>query len=128
MNNIYYTPISIGELLDKISILQIKSNKILDENKKKNIDKELNLLLKLIDNNIIKNNQNYLELYQVNESLWNSEDKIRELENKKQFDNIFIDTARSIYQLNDKRSEIKKNINLLYKSILIEEKFYKSIQ
>lgn len=128
MNNIYYTPISIGELLDKISILQIKSNKILDKNKKKNIDKELNLLLKLIDNNIIKNNQNYLELYQVNESLWNSEDKIRELENKKQFDNVFIDTARSIYQLNDKRSEIKKNINLLYKSILIEEKFYKSIQ
>lgn len=127
MNNIYYTPISIGELLDKISILQIKSNKILDKNKKKNIDKELNLLLKLIDNNIIKNNQNYLELYQVNESLWNSEDKIRELENKKQFDNVFIDTARSIYQLNDKRSEIKKNINLLYKSILIEEKFYKSI-
>jgi hypothetical protein len=127
MNNIYYTPISIGELLDKISILQIKSNKILDENKKKNIDKELNLLLKLIDDNIIKNNYNYSELYQVNESLWNKEDKIRELEKKKQFDNLFIDTARSIYQLNDKRSEIKKNINLLYKSILIEEKFYKSI-
>jgi DNA helicase HerA-like ATPase len=124
MTNLYYTPISIAELLDKITILQIKSNKILDKTKKNNVDKELNLLIKIIDYNKIKNNKNYLELYETNQLLWDSEDKIRQLEKENQFDNLFIETARSIYKLNDKRSQIKKNINTLYNSILIEEKFY----
>ena len=122
------TPVSPGEVIDKITILQIKYEKINNKNKLKNIKNELNLLLPLINKkkyetleiqNLMKN------LKKVNHALWNIEDNIREKENFKEFDNEFIELARSVYKTNDKRAEIKKKINLLTKSDIIEEKSYK---
>ena len=122
------TPVSPGEVIDKITILQIKYEKIKNKNKLKNIKNELNLLLPLINKkkyetleiqNLMKN------LKKVNHALWNIEDNIREKENFKEFDDEFIELARSVYKTNDKRAEIKKKINLLTKSDIIEEKSYK---
>ena len=122
------TPVSPGEVIDKITILQIKYEKINNKNKLKNIKNELNLLLPLINKkkyetleiqNLMKN------LKKVNHVLWNIEDNIREKENFKEFDDEFIELARSVYKTNDKRAEIKKKINLLTKSDIIEEKSYK---
>ena len=122
------TPVSPGEVIDKITILQIKYEKINNKNKLKNIKNELSLLLPLINKkkyetleiqNLMKN------LKKVNHSLWNIEDNIREKENFKEFDDEFIELARSVYKTNDKRAEIKKKINLLTKSDIIEEKSYK---
>ena len=124
----YLTPVSPGEVIDKITILQIKYEKINNKNKLKNIKNELNLLLPLINKkkyetleiqNLMKN------LKKVNHSLWNIEDNIREKEKFKEFDDEFIELARSVYKTNDKRAEIKKKINLLTKSDIIEEKSYK---
>ena len=122
------TPVSPGEVIDKITILQIKYEKINNKNKLKNIKNELNLLLPLINKkkyetleiqNLMKN------LKKVNHALWNIEDNIREKEKFKEFDDEFIELARSVYKTNDKRAEIKKKINLLTKSDIIEEKSYK---
>jgi len=121
------TPISVGEFLDKISILKIKSFKIKDEEKLKNIKFELEHLNKILEEKL--SDYEYLkkrgdELYQVNTSLWNIEDKIRECERKKQFDSDFIFLARSVYITNDKRFEIKNKINEECGSNFKEEKSY----
>jgi hypothetical protein len=118
--------ISNGEILDKFSILELKYNKILDPNKINNIKNELSYL-KNISYNIIKsyNIVNlYNELKQVNERLWNIEDNIRIKENKQEFDNEFIELARNVYKTNDQRAHIKKLINEISGSEIVEEKSY----
>ena len=121
-------PVSSGELIDKISILKIKRKKIINKSKLQNINHELSLLNKIYKNNFKKNKKILLyekKLIKINKKLWDVEDKIRLLESKKDFNNKFIDLARSVYINNDKRSEIKKKINKLTGSNLVEEKSYK---
>ena len=122
-------PISVGELIDKISILKIKKKKILNKAKQTNIIKELNFLEKIYKSNFTKNKKIKLyekELIKINKNLWEIEDQIRNCESKKDFNEIFINLARAVYLNNDKRSIVKKKINLLTKSNIVEEKLYKS--
>lgn len=118
--------ISIGELLDKFSILQIKLQKIIESEKLANVKIESETLAPLCNQffGTDEIDQQYSLLVHVNESLWEIEDAIREKERKKEFDEEFINLARSVYFTNDRRAEIKKKINLLTKSTLIEEKSY----
>jgi len=120
------TPISLGELLDKISILKIKQKNIKDEKKLVLINEELSLLESTLRNSIDDNKiLLYLsKLLLINEKLWKIEDDIRDCERKKQFDENFIKLARSVYINNDKRSEIKLEINNYFGSTLIEVKSY----
>ncbi len=122
------TPVSLGELVDKISILHIKNINIKDEEKLKLIREELELLNQTL-NKHIKNNdiQNYLDsLIEINSKLWVIEDDIRDCERNKKFDQTFIDLARSVYFTNDKRSEIKLEINKKFGSKIIEVKSYEA--
>jgi hypothetical protein len=115
--------ISNGELLDKISILMIKSERIKDERKLVNINNELSelapYLLEMAD---------FFEMFEalkkVNEAIWETEDGIREKERTQCFDKQFIDLARSVYMVNDERARLKKLINLQSGSLFIEEKAY----
>ena len=117
-------PISIGELVDKITILEIKKNKLQDS-KLENVLKELSFLRKLMEKHQIEITDNlFTQLKEINLKLWNIEDQIRIKEKNKEFDNIFIELARSVYFTNDKRSEIKKRINRLSNSEITEEKSY----
>ena len=117
-------PISIGELLDKITILEIKKNKF-QNSKLKNVLKELSLLRKLMEKNQIEITDDlFTQLKEINLTLWNIEDQIRIKEKNKEFDNTFIELARSVYFKNDKRAEIKKSINRISNSEITEEKFY----
>ena len=120
-------PISWGELFDKITILQIKSEKILLPDSLKNVDKELKEL-RLIFDKAFAEDLLALEftekLRQINFELWNIEDQIREKERKKAFDNEFIQLARSVYIKNDQRSVIKGKINEAFGSELVEQKSY----
>ena len=117
-------PISIGELVDKITILEIKKNK-LQNSKLKNVLKELSFLRKLMEKHQIEITDDlYTQLKEINLKLWNIEDQIRIKEKNKEFDNTFIELARSVYFKNDKRAEIKKSINQLSNSEITEEKFY----
>ena len=120
-------PISLGELVDKISILLIKEKNISDEKKLSKIREELSLLKKTLNHKINDNNiKNYLnKLVEINTKLWKIEDDIRDCERGKKFDKIFIDLARSVYITNDKRSEIKNEINKKFGSKIIEVKSYK---
>ena len=117
-------PISIGELVDKITILEIKKNK-LQNSKLKNVLKELSFLRELIEKYKIDIAEDlYAQLREINLTLWNIEDQIRIKEKNKEFDNTFIELARSVYLKNDKRAEIKKKINQLSNSEITEEKSY----
>ena len=117
-------PISIGELIDKITILEIKKNK-LQNSKLENVLKELSFLRKLMEKHQIEITDDlFTQLKEINLTLWNIEDQIRIKEKNKEFDNIFIELARSVYFKNDKRSEIKKRINRLSNSEITEEKSY----
>ena len=117
-------PISIGELVDKITILEIKKNK-LQNSKLENVLKELSFLRKLMTKHQIEITDNlFTQLEEINLKLWNIEEQIRIKEKNKEFDNIFIELARSVYFTNDKRSEIKKRINRLSNSEITEEKSY----
>ena len=118
-------PISLGELIDKITILEIKKEHIQENKKLKNINKELGSLKKiLLDANLHIDSKLINQLKKVNNILWNIEDEIRIKENDKEFDNEFIKLARSVYKENDKRALIKEEINYTYNSELIEEKYY----
>lgn len=121
-------PASVGELLDKISILKIKHTRIQDNLKLANITKELDALNTVVQNHNINTaklyDQYFNSLYEINNRLWGIEDKIRELEYNKQFDSLFVETARQVYYLNDKRAELKKQINHYYNSYIEEEKSY----
>ena len=120
-------PISLGELLDKISILEIKNKKILDESKILNIKKELNGLKKVLDElkiNLSETNSLYNKLYKINLTLWEIEDSIRVLEKNEDFGEKFIELARAVYITNDQRFEVKNDINKLFNSEYVEEKSY----
>jgi hypothetical protein len=116
--------ISNGELLDKLSILEIKRNKIRDPEKLVNVNSEYSLIKPLADKLIQAVQPQYESLLEVNRLLWDIEDTIRELERSLDFGKVFIETARKVYQLNDERARLKKEINLITKSGLIEEKSY----
>lgn len=117
--------VSNGEIVDKLTILQIKKENILDKEKLSNIDKEFVYLKNIMLNlGINEYDKFYKELYEVNKDLWEVEDRIRFKESKKEFEDEFIQLARKVYFLNDKRAEIKKTINLNTKSNFIEEKSY----
>ena len=120
-------PISPGELLDKITILEIKSEQIQDKDKLENVQNELALLSKIWqetieDDKTIQHLKN--ELKSNNQNLWEIEDKIRIKESHKEFDQEFIDLARSVYFENDKRAATKKEVNNLLGSRIVEEKSY----
>lgn len=123
-------PISLGELIDKITILEIKSTKINDNNKLKNINSELDKLKKVYSDHITHKDIDYFykDLYNVNLELWALEDQIRECDIKNQFDEKFISIAKQIYKTNDQRSVIKKQINLNFNSDIVEEKSYKNLE
>jgi hypothetical protein len=123
MSNSKRVPVSIGEYIDKITILAIKSRRITDKDKVRNVLCELNQLVLLDSENIIETDL-YHELIRVNEDLWEVEDGIRVKEKNQQFDDEFIELARSVYRLNDRRADLKRQINLQYESELMEEKSY----
>ena len=116
--------VSIGEIVDKLSILRIKKNNITDEEKLVNINKEYDYLYYKVFQELKIESSDFYEMIMVNEILWNVEDSIRNKERNKEFDQDFIEMARSVYITNDRRSEIKKNINLKYNSTFVEEKSY----
>ena len=121
--------VSNRELLDKISILELKMLKIKDKEKLDNILTEFNslnpLCVVLFEQFGSELQKLYLQLAEVNGKLWDIEDWIRDCERENRFDKEFIELARSVYITNDKRSKLKKEINILTESILTEEKSYK---
>jgi Family of unknown function (DUF6165) len=119
--------ISVGELLDKITILQIKSERINDDAKLENIKKELGILQAQWSSSPYKNNdldKNTKSLKLINEKLWDIEDQIRIKESQQCFDQEFIELARSVYFINDERADIKRELNRQTGSDLVEEKSY----
>ena len=120
-------PTSVGELLDKISILKIKQEKITDAQKLENINRELTELESIwtgIQDPATDLAELCEQLKAVNTALWDIEDKIREKESANSFDQEFIELARSVYKQNDLRAALKKEINLRSGSALVEEKSY----
>jgi hypothetical protein len=117
--------ISIGEALDKLSILGIKMEKIKDEAKLDNVAKEYYMILDLVEEEMLQD-ELYDKLKFVNRRLWEIEDEIRVCEKHGDFNLNFIRLARAVYHRNDERSDIKKHINLKYNSNLIEEKHYQA--
>ena len=118
--------VSLGELVDKISILMIKQKNIKETSKLENVNKELESLNNTL-NKYIKEQEldNYLNrLLDINNKLWNIEDDIRKCERLKKFDQTFIDLARSVYFTNDERAKIKNDINRTFGSELVEVKSY----
>ena len=130
---IVHIPASFGELIDKLTILKLKSEKISDIKKIKFIDIEFFRLnevylkyYKMMDKDVIENiNSLYKDLYNINNELWIIEDDIRDKERNKEFDAKFIGLARSVYITNDKRMIIKKSIDKLMGSDISEQKSYK---
>jgi len=119
-------PISIGELIDKITILEIKQI-YMTGIKLKNINKEMKLLKNILQEQNLEINIDLIKnLKKINKKLWEIEDNIRIKESKQEFDEDFIKLARSVYIENDKRAYIKKEINQKYNSDLVEEKSYKN--
>ena len=120
------TPISLGELVDKISILMIKKKNISDIIKLQHVNKELEFLQKTLKKYISEDEINdfLLKLVNINSKLWDIEDDIRECERKKLFDQTFIDLARSVYFTNDERAKVKNDINKTFGSELVEVKSY----
>ena len=124
-------PASAGELIDKITILEIKLKNIVDPVKNRNVAVELAALSKCFEENIIQSNEIEklkTNLKQVNRALWNIEDDIRQCEQADEFGEKFVELARSVYRQNDKRAALKKEINILLGSSIIEEKSYADYQ
>ena len=121
-------PISPGELVDKITILEIKKEFIKNDNKLKNINHEYDLLMQIYMTQISETNgisELKNKLKEINLELWKIEDDIRDCEREKSFSETVIELARSVYFTNDRRSKVKLEINLLLNSNLVEEKSYK---
>ena len=119
--------LSVGELIDKITILQLKMKFIKNKEQLNNVKNELRTLKPLLKENNLetpKINELFAELYEINLELWKIEDNIREKERQSDFSDEFISLARSVYYTNDKRADIKKKINFISGSELIEEKSY----
>jgi hypothetical protein len=123
MSKLVYAPVSVGELFDKYTILQIKELKITDQLKLESVIKEIEFLKPFIDEYKV-DFEIVSELSQANLLLWNIEDRIREKERYKEFDDEFIQLARNIYITNDKRSQTKNKINALLNSSLTDIKSY----
>lgn len=126
MENIM-VPVSPGEVLDKITILEIKSERMTDSQKVANVRVELGLLQKtwaaaIAEDDTIRDL--HAQLKEINEALWEIEDDIRDKERAKEFDERFIELARAVYFTNDRRSDVKKKLNLHLGSQIIEEKSY----
>jgi hypothetical protein len=115
--------VSVGEVVDKWTILSIKALNITDKDKLVNVFKEKNYLNNVIDPEIL-HDPLIDDLLDVNKMLWNVEDRLRNCEREKLFDESFVQLARSVYMLNDKRAHIKKEINIKYGSDFVEEKSY----
>lgn len=125
--------VSNGEIIDKLTILEIKLNRIKDQEKLINIQKEYDYLKEIVDQiyaacGPVSQELKMLhdDLHNVNKTLWNIEDFIREHERAENFGSDFIELARSVYYTNDDRSEVKKKINLLTGSLFVEEKSYEA--
>ena len=119
--------VSVGEFLDKVTILEIKSERIKDPAKLANVNKELNLLKKIWSESEFANSDisdEMARLKAINEKLWKIEDDIRDKERARTFDQGFIELARAVYFENDTRADIKKELNLKLGSGLVEEKSY----
>lgn len=116
--------VSNGELLDKLSILEIKLERIPDPLKQEYIRKEFQILKEASGSILPKVKPQYTDLLRVNMRLWDIEDRIRAFESTSQFDAEFVETARSVYHLNDERARIKREINEITGSELREEKSY----
>lgn len=123
MNDFIKVPVSLGELWDKYTILIIKKKKITNPNKLKHVYKEIEQLEPIIRTCPIEEVY-YNDLLTINHQLWDIEDAIREKEKKMEFDDTFIDIARSVYKKNDERARIKSEINKVYNSFMVEVKDY----
>lgn len=124
-------PISIGDLIDKITILEIKCERIAEREKAVNVGKELKLLRAIkgeagLDGPEVDGFAR--ELRVVNAALWDIEDEIRELDARQDFGTRFIELARAVYSNNDQRSRIKQQINATFRSDIVEEKSYKGVR
>jgi len=127
MNKAISIPVGSGELIDKITILQIKAARIQRAEQLQNVRQELELLIAIRDRELVEMDELQglqKELLDINTRLWEVEDEIRILEKQGIFNDRFIQLARSVYQYNDRRAGIKKQINLLTGSGIIEEKSY----
>ena len=126
-----YTKISYGEFLDKLTILDIKCERIKDAEKLENVKHErdvLNNIWNADEKSSVDISEEYDALKRINEKLWEIEDDIRDKERNKEFDQEFIDLARAVYVTNDERARIKKEINVKLGSDLVEEKSYSDYQ
>ena len=122
-------PVSVGELVDKLVILEIKAERIVDHAKRANVVHERDLLRDTVANEVpgsARLNELTASLKQVNEQLWVIEDDIRDCERNRDFGPRFVELARAVYVTNDKRAALKKDINLLVGSDIVEEKSYKA--
>ena len=120
------TPVSLGELVDKISILIVKQRNITDQKKIIQVNKELDFLKETLNKHVTKDEiESYMnDLIDINSKLWIIEDDIRDCERNKKFDEKFIELARSVYFTNDKRANLKLDINKNFGSELVEVKSY----
>jgi len=116
--------VSIGEIVDKLSILQIKTAFIKDEEKLNNVKKEYDYLYDIVFNEMKIEQSDFSDMVSINQELWKIEDDIRDKERAKEFDDEFIRLAQAVYITNDKRAEVKKVINIKYGSLFVEEKSY----
>jgi hypothetical protein len=126
MENIH-VPVSPGEVLDKITILEIKSERMTDPEKVANVRVELALLQETWASAVSRDpviDELHDQLKKINETLWEIEDDIRDKERVKEFDERFIELARQVYFTNDRRSQVKKELNVHLGSLIIEEKSY----
>ena len=122
-------PVSVGELIDKLTILELKRQWTNNSERLKHILHEMSELEKLYEQNIEKKDEiieHRADLYEINRYLWMIEDRIRKKENRKEFDGEFIQLARDVYITNDKRFEVKNKINNLLNSEIKEVKTYES--
>ena len=125
---IVLAPISVGELIDKITILEIKLDVITDDAKRINIHRELDQLTQTLDTLELPNiSVLRKKLKQINNELWQIEDAKRECERNQQFDEFFVEQARQVYIKNDQRASIKREINTLCGSTIIEEKSHRTV-
>ena len=125
--DIIHVPVSPGEVLDKITILEIKSERMSDADKIVNVKRELELLQASWQQSIDEDKtvqRIHAKLKTINEALWEIEDDIRDKERAREFDQVFIDLARSVYVTNDQRANAKKELNIYLGSEIVEEKSY----
>ncbi len=125
--DIIQVPVSPGEVLDKITILEIKAERIDDPAKVANVRRELELLSAKWQQSVTQDetvHRIHAELKAINEALWEIEDDIRDKERAREFDQRFIDLARSVYVTNDQRASAKKELNIYLGSEIVEEKSY----